>query len=88
MMAAALNVPVSIPATAGEGGAWGMAVLASYLQRPDPGQSLPEFLDERIAGSIGAPVAPDPADVAGFDAYFARHRRGLAIERAAIEALS
>ncbi len=87
MLAAALNVPVSIPATAGEGGAWGMAVLAAFLLRADPGQSLPDYLDERISGSIGAPVAPDPRDVAGFAAFFARHRAGLAIEREAVRAL-
>jgi sugar (pentulose or hexulose) kinase len=87
MMAAALNVPVSIPATAGEGGAWGMAILAAYLLRLDPGQALPDYLEERIAGRIGEPVHPDPRDVAGFDAFFARHAAGLAIERAAITAL-
>jgi sugar (pentulose or hexulose) kinase len=88
MMAAALDVPVSIPATAGEGGAWGMAVLASYLLRPDAAQSLPDYLDERIAGSVGAPVTPDPRDVAGFAEFFARHRKGLAIEREAVRSLA
>jgi sugar (pentulose or hexulose) kinase len=87
MMAAALDVPVSIPRTAGEGGAWGMAVLAAYLLRDDPDQSLPDYLDERIGNSIGAPVAPDPRDVAGFSTFFARHRAGLEIERAAVQAL-
>lgn len=87
MMAAALNVPVSIPATAGEGGAWGMAVLAAYLLRTDSTQSLPDFLDARIARSIGKPVTPDPRDVEGFAKFFARHQRGLEIERAAVEAL-
>jgi sugar (pentulose or hexulose) kinase len=88
MMAAALNVPVSIPATAGEGGAWGMAVLAAFLRRPDPAQSLPDYLDERIASSVGAPVMPDPRDVAGFAEFFARHRKGLAIEREAVRSLA
>ncbi len=88
MMAAALDVPVSIPATAGEGGAWGMAVLAAFMLRADPGQSLPDYLDERIAGSIGEPVKPDPRDVKGFEAFFARHASGLAIEREAVKALS
>jgi sugar (pentulose or hexulose) kinase len=87
MMAAALDVPVSIPATAGEGGAWGMAVLAAYMLREDPAQTLPDYLDARISSQMGAAVAPDPADVAGFAAFFERHRRGLAIERAAVEAL-
>ena len=87
IMAAALGVPVSIPAAAGEGGAWGMAVLAAYMLRPDPAQSLSDYLDERVADTIGAPVAPDPVDIAGFNAFYARHRRGLAIERAAVAAL-
>ncbi len=88
MMAAALNVPVSIPATAGEGGAWGMAVLAAYMLGADARQSLPDYLDERIAGSIGKPVMPDPRDVKGFTDFFARHKKGLAIEREAVKALS
>jgi len=87
MMAAALNVPVSIPATAGEGGAWGMAVLAAYMLRADVKQSLPDYLDERIASSIGAPIKPDPRDVKGFAEFFARHKNGLAIEREAVKAL-
>jgi sugar (pentulose or hexulose) kinase len=87
MMAAALNVPVSIPETAGEGGAWGMAVLAAYLLRADAKQSLPDYLDERIASRIGKPVPPDPADVKGFAEFFARHTKGLAVEREAVKAL-
>ena len=87
MMAAALRVPVSIPTTAGEGGAWGMAVLAAYMLRPDPAQTLADYLDERIAPRMGPQVQPDPRDVAGFEAYLARHRAGLAIERAAVQAL-
>jgi sugar (pentulose or hexulose) kinase len=87
MMAAALGVPISVPATAGEGGAWGMALLALFAQQASSGQSLPDFLDARIAGSVGAAIAPDPRDLAGFAAFFERHRRGLAVERAAIEAL-
>ncbi len=88
MMAAALDIPVSIPAMAAEGGSWGMAVLAAYMLRPDAGQSLPDYLDERISGSIGEPVNPDPRDVKGFADFFARYRKGLAIEREAVKALS
>lgn len=87
MMAAALGVPVSVPSTAGEGGAWGMALLAAYALEGSARPSLVEFLDARIAASIGAAVAPDPSDVAGFARFFERHGRGLAVERAAIEAL-
>ena len=88
MMAAALNVPVSISATAGEGGAWGMAVLAAFMLRADEAQTLPDYLDERIAHSVGKPIEPDPLDVAGFEEFFARHARGLAIEREALNALA
>ncbi len=87
MMAAALDVPVSIPVMAGEGGAFGMAVLAAYMLRPDERQSLPDYLDERLAGSLGEPIQPDPRDVRGFAEFFARHTRGLAIEREAVKAL-
>jgi sugar (pentulose or hexulose) kinase len=87
MMAAALEVPVSIPDTAGEGGAWGMAVLAAYLLRADAKQSLPDYLDARIASRIGKPVHPEPEDVRGFSEFFARHAKGLAIEREAVKAL-
>jgi sugar (pentulose or hexulose) kinase len=87
MMAAALGVPVSVPSTAGEGGAWGMALLAAYALEGTSRQTLAEFLDSRIAASIGEAVPPDAGDVQGFAAFFERHARGLAIERAAIEAL-
>ncbi len=88
MMAAALNVPVSVPATAGEGGAWGMAVLAAYMLEGDNAASLPEYLDSKIAGSMGEAVAPNPVDVDGFKVFFERHRQGLLIEREAVKVLS
>lgn len=87
MMAAALGVPVSVPSTAAEGGAWGMALLAAYALEGAGRSSLSDFLEARIAGSVGAAVAPEPRDVAGFAAFFERHQRGLAIEREAVEAL-
>ena len=87
LMAAALKVPVSIPETAGEGGAWGMAVLAAYLLREQGESSLADYLDARIAHRIGPAIAPEARDVQGFAAFFARHKQGLAIERAAVDAL-
>ncbi|HEY6077463.1 MAG TPA: FGGY-family carbohydrate kinase [Polyangiaceae bacterium] len=87
MMAAALGVPVSVPSAAGEGGAWGMALLAAYALESDGRLALADYLDARISGSVGRPVAPDPEDVRGFAEFFARHGRGLAIEREAIKAL-
>jgi len=87
LMAAATNTPVSLPATAGEGGAWGMALLAAYMVRDDAKLSLPAYMDILISSSIGKPVAPDPEDVKGFDAFFARYKNGLAIETAAVKSL-
>ena len=87
VMAAALNTPVSLPATAGEGGAWGMALLAAFMVRESQAQSLPDYLDERLRGSIGKAVRPDPREVEGFNQFFARHKASLAAEREAVKAL-
>jgi sugar (pentulose or hexulose) kinase len=88
IMAAATGAPVSILETAGEGGAWGIALLASYMTRENRDQSLPDFLKQVFAESMGEAVKPDPSDVAGFDQFFERYHKGLAIERAAVESLS
>ncbi len=88
IMAAATGAPVSVLETAGEGGAWGIALLASYMTRQNPDELLPEFLKQVFAGSMGKAVQPDPSDVAGFEQFFERYHKGLAIERAAVEALS
>ncbi|MCA1951322.1 MAG: ATPase [Treponema sp.] len=87
LMAAATNTAVSLPATAGEGGAWGMALLAAYLVREQKNLSLPDFLDSLIAQSMGEPLHPDPRDVAGFEAYFNRYKACLGIEREAVKSL-
>jgi sugar (pentulose or hexulose) kinase len=88
IMAAATGVPVSTLETAGEGGAWGIALLASYRVNKKDGESLPEFLKPVFAGSMGQAVEPDPTDVEGFTRFFERYHKGLTIERAAIESLS
>lgn len=88
IMAAATGAPVSVLETAGEGGAWGIALLASYMVQKDDGQSLPEFLKQVFSGSMGEAVRPDPADVAGFNQFFERYHKGLAIEQAAVESLA
>ena len=87
IMAAATGTPVSLLETAGEGGAWGMALLAAYLLREDPGLTLADYLDAALAGGVGEAVHPDPADVEGFNVFFERYHRGLAIEAAAVEVL-
>jgi sugar (pentulose or hexulose) kinase len=87
IMAAATNTPVGILETAGEGGAWGMALLAAYVMRNNKQQTLPTFLEEVFAGTLGKTVKPDPKDVKGFGKYFRRYTEGLAIEAAAVERL-
>ena len=87
ILAAALNSPISVMETAGEGGAWGIALLASYLVNNDKGLSLAGFLNDRVfLGDAGSEIAPDPADVEGFNRYIETYRQGLAIEHAACEA--
>ncbi|NLY44133.1 MAG: FGGY-family carbohydrate kinase [Clostridiaceae bacterium] len=88
IMAAAVGVPVAIMETAGEGGAWGIALLASYMINRSEGESLEDFLNNRVfAGQKRISVEPDPSDVAGFNEFMKRYTKGLAIERAAVEYL-
>ncbi len=84
-LAAALNSPISVMETAGEGGAWGIALLASYLINKEAGQDLAAFLDEKVfAGNTGTELQPSPEDVAGFDTYIESYKKGLEIEKAAV----
>ncbi len=86
ILAAAINSPISVMETAGEGGAWGIALLASYLVNNDKHLSLADFLDEKVfAGNTGVEIAPTAEDVAGFDAYIENYKAGLAIEQAAVK---
>ena len=88
ILAAALNTPVSVMETAGEGGAWGIALLASYMVNKADGESLDNYLNEKVfAGQKGECMEPDAADVAGFETFIERYKKGLAIERAAVENL-
>lgn len=85
ILAAAINSPISVMETAGEGGAWGIALLGSYLVNNDKKQSLADFLDENVfAGDAGIEVSPTPEDVAGFNAYIESYKAGLPIEEAAV----
>lgn len=87
ILAAALNSPISVMETAGEGGAWGMALLAGFVVGNPEGLSLPEYLEQKVfLGNAGVEIAPDPADVAGFDAYIKNYVDCLAIEHAAVAA--
>jgi sugar (pentulose or hexulose) kinase len=87
-MAAAMNVPVSVMETAGEGGAWGIALLASYMLNKAPNEPLGAYLSTKVfAGEDGTTIAPDPADVAGFTTFMERYHKGLVIERAAVDGM-
>ncbi|MGD7045802.1 xylulokinase [Jeotgalibacillus proteolyticus] len=89
ILAAAMNVPVSVMPTAGEGGAWGMAILAHYMKEKEENESLEEFLDEKVFSSAEVQeIHPDQVDVEGFEAFIKRYTEGLSIERAAINSLS
>ena len=86
-LAGALDAPVAVGETASEGGAWGIAVLASYLSAADE-LDLGDYLSERVfAKAAFDTVDPDPEDVAGFSAFLHRYRAGLAAEAAAVDAL-
>jgi len=88
IMAAAINASVSVMETAGEGGAWGMALLASYMLHKGEGESLSAFLEQKVfAGQQGTKEAPRKEDVEGFDKFMERYAKGLPIERAAVEHL-
>ena len=85
ILAAAINSPISVMETAGEGGAWGIALLGSYLVNNEKKQPLADFLEETVfAGNAGVEIAPTPEDVAGFNAYIENYKRGLEIEQAAV----
>lgn len=85
ILADAVNAPVSVMETAGEGGAWGIALLASYLVNKEEGESLTQFLDDKVfAGNEGTTLNPDPKGVEGFNVFMERYLKGLEIERAAV----
>lgn len=84
-LAGALDAPVSLAATASEGGPWGMAVLAAFVKHDMP---LDVYLNDRVFAGVDFDTAtPEPADVAGFARYLDRYRSGLEVERAAVESL-
>ena len=86
ILAAAINSPISVMETAGEGGAWGIALLAGYLVNNEEKLNLADYLDKKVfAGNTGVEIAPTAEDVAGFDKYIETYKAGLAIEKAAVE---
>lgn len=86
--AAAMNTSVSVMETAGEGGAWGIALLADYMKNKGEGESLQDYLNNKVfAGQRGSSMEPVKEDVEGFDKFMKRYMAGLAIEHAAVDAL-
>ena len=84
ILAAAINSPISVMETAGEGGAWGIALLASYLVKKADNESLADFLDNNVfAGNTGIEIAPTPEDVEGFNKYIKEYQSCLSIEKEA-----
>ena len=87
VLAAALHSPISVMETAGEGGAWGIALLGAYLVKGQ-GRSLADFLDNDVfAGYAGEEIAPTPEEVAGFNAYIENYKAALPVEQAAVNCL-
>ena len=88
IMTAAMNVPVSVMETAGEGGAWGIALLAAYMLRKAKDEPFEAYLSEKVfSGQKSSTIAPDPVDVTGFATFMERYKKGLMIEQAAVEGL-
>jgi sugar (pentulose or hexulose) kinase len=88
IMAAAMSVPVSVMETAGEGGAWGIALLASYMLNRAGNEPLEAYLSNKVfAGESGMTIAPHQADIDGFRVFMERYKKGLVIERAAVDGL-
>jgi len=88
LMAGALNIPIAVMDSAGEGGAWGIALLAAYTANKEPGESLEDFLNNKIfADSKVTTIDPDPIDVKGFEDYLKSYKAALEVEKAAVKVI-
>ena len=88
MLSAAVGAPVSVMETAGEGGPYGMALLAAYMLWRDAEENLPDYLDHKVfAGASSVSIMADERDRAGFNAFLARYRRALPLEKTAVAVL-
>lgn len=86
ILAAAMNAPVSVMETAGEGGAWGIAVLASYMANKEENETLADYLNTKVfEGNKGSRIEPDARDAEGFDEFIKLYKAGYPIEKAAVE---
>lgn len=87
-LAAAVHAPVSVLETAGEGGPWGMAILALYMIDKEEGQTLEDYLDQKIfSGMESDTVEPDEKDIEGFEQFTARYSDNIGIMKAAVKSL-
>ena len=88
ILAAAMDAPVAVMETAGEGGPWGMAVLAAYMVNRSEGEALEDYLSGKVFhGEKGTVMQPDPADVKGFDEYIACYKAAIKAQKDMVEAL-
>ncbi len=88
LMSAAMHTPVSVMSTAGEGGPWGMALLASFVISGN-GETLPQWLEKKVFASAKvSTVNPEPSDVEGFNKFLENYKKGLAAERGAVDSLN
>ena len=86
ILAAAAGAPVSVMETAGEGGPWGMALLAAYMANRQEGESLEDYLERRVfAGQQVSTQQPDPEEQKGFEQFLSRYIRALPVEKDAVE---
>ena len=88
MLSAAVGAPVSVMETAGEGGPYGMALLAAYMLWKGADESLPDYLDGKVfAGASSSTLTADEADREGFNAFLERYKKALPVERCAVEVM-
>lgn len=88
ILAGAMDATVSVMKTAGEGGAWGIALLASYMIQKEADENLEDYLQQKVfGGDEGEKMDPNPEDVKGFDEFISRYKAGFPIERAAVDCL-
>jgi sugar (pentulose or hexulose) kinase len=88
MLSAAVAAPVSVMETAGEGGPYGMALLVSYMIRKEDGETLPDFLDNKVfAGAKSVSVMAEASDVEGFAAFLTKYKNALPVEKKATEVI-
>ena len=86
LMASAFGIPVAVMSSAAEGGAWGIAILAQFMRKKQPTETLPDYLNNRVfCNAEVSVISPSPEDGAGFEAYLKHYRAGVAAVAEAAE---